>query len=104
MEFTHRGVQSQPAQTTNHNSEAAASSAGRGRRHSDFSGLGKWLRILSVVLLFSVTILVLAMTSLLYYGNGNEYSYVNTSQYQAVDLNIGTATAMTRFISARLRK
>jgi hypothetical protein len=96
MEFTQRGAQAQPSQHTNHVGNVAVTSGGdsgkKSRRHDGY-GVGKWLRIASVVLLFGVTILVIAIASLLYFGNGNESKFINTSKFQAVDLDIGGSSS-----------
>ncbi|HEY8999599.1 MAG TPA: hypothetical protein VIM53_04780 [Candidatus Saccharimonadales bacterium] len=47
----------------------------------------KWLRVISVILLFSLTVVVVGVVGLLHYGNINENKLVDTSKYQAVFLN-----------------
>jgi hypothetical protein len=95
MEFTQRGAQAQPPQHTNHVGNVAVNSGEPAKKSKgrDKLGFGKWLRIASVVLLFSVTILVIAIASLLYFGNGDESKYVDTSKFQAVDLDIGGSSS-----------
>ncbi len=51
--------------------------------------LPTWVRAMKVILLFSVTILALAVSFFLYSFNPNESKYVNTSKYQAVFLANG---------------
>ena len=92
MEFRHQGAPAQPTQSTNHVGVTATSASG-GSRKSKGTWYSKWITTSSVVLLFSVTILLLAIASLLYYGNGNESKFIDTSKYQAVDLDTGTGSA-----------
>src|SRR5579864_3524736 len=101
MEFMQRGAQAQPTQHTGHVEGGAASSRSKRR---DILGLGKWVRILSVVLLFSVTILVLAIASLIYFGNGNESKFVDNTKYQAVDLNVGSSTSGDQIYFGHIKK
>jgi hypothetical protein len=49
----------------------------------------RWLRIIFVVLLFSVAILAVSITLLLYFGKDRENQYVDTSKQQAVFLTNG---------------
>jgi hypothetical protein len=49
----------------------------------------RWLRIACVVLLFSLTILAVAIAFLLYFGKANESDNVDTSKFQAVFLTNG---------------
>ena len=46
----------------------------------------KWLRYISVALLFSLTIIVVAVVGLIHYSGNDENRLVNTSDYQAVFL------------------
>lgn len=58
-------------------------------RHSYWSRVPGWLRFANVILLFSVTILALAIAVLLRSSNPNEGQYVLDDKYQAVFLNNG---------------
>lgn len=78
MEFVNRGA-SQPA-------AAKPNTAGGKRKWKDNP---LWLRIVWVVLLFSVTIVVAAMAALLYFGSSSESDRVDPSKYQAVFLTNG---------------
>jgi len=78
MEFTNRGA-SQPA-------VAHPSTNNKQNRWKDGP---KWLRITWVILLFSVTIVVAALTITLYLGGPKEYKQVNPDQQQAVFLTNG---------------
>src|SRR5712671_2128833 len=53
------------------------------------SGLPSWVRVARVILLFSVTILTLAVATFLYSFNPNESKYVATDKYQAIFLANG---------------
>jgi len=48
-----------------------------------------WLRVISVVLLFSLTILAVSMALLMYFGKSNESDAVAKDNYQAVFLTNG---------------
>ncbi|HJP96690.1 MAG TPA: hypothetical protein VJ843_04975 [Candidatus Saccharimonadales bacterium] len=59
------------------------------QRHSYWSRVPGWLRFANVILLFSVTVLALAIAVLLRNSNPNEGQYVLDDKYQAVFLNNG---------------
>lgn len=86
MDFMQRGTR--PNQPVNQTATSAADPAhehGKGRRRG-FA----WLRFTSVVLLFSITVLVIAIMLLLVFGGPtNESKFVNNTKYQAVFLNGG---------------
>ncbi len=88
MEFAHHDNQAKPTQTVSQ-SPAPSASASRAwtPRYKTDGKFGMWLRCASVALLFSGTVLVVAIAGLLYYGNGSESRYVDSSKYQAVDVN-----------------
>lgn len=91
MDFTNRSAQPQPVQQTTRNQDDAAPQSGTERRSKDKKhrwSTGHLLRLASVVLLFSITILMVAIASLLYFGNNNESQYVLSSKFQAVDLSV----------------
>jgi len=46
----------------------------------------KWLRVITVILLFSLTVVVVGILGLIHYGNVNENKLVDTGKYQAVFL------------------
>ncbi len=46
----------------------------------------KWLRVISVILLFSLTVVVVGVLGMIHYGNVNENKLVDTSKYQMVYL------------------
>lgn len=48
-----------------------------------------WLRIVWIVLLFSATILIVALAALMYFGGPDEAKYVNKDKQQAVFLTNG---------------
>ncbi len=57
---------------------------------TELGAIGKWTKILGVVILFGVAILVAALAvGFSHVGNSNESKYINTGKYQAVFLNNG---------------
>lgn len=54
-----------------------------------WAGLPAWVRAANVILLFSITVLAIAIASLLYNSNPSESKYVDTDKYQAVFLQNG---------------
>lgn len=55
-------------------------------------GMSKGLRFGAVVLLFSITVLLIAIAFSLYYGGTNESRYVQASNIQAVEVGTGGST------------
>ncbi len=84
MEWTNRDAQSTQ-------SPAAASTGGAPSRRKDKSGLFKGLRFATVALLFSVTVLIVALAAYAAIGGSStgESKFVNKKQMQAVFLNGG---------------
>ncbi len=68
-------------------------------------GLPKWVRMASVVLLFSLAVLAVALASLFYFSGGKEGKLVDSKRYQAVFLTNGQVyfgkvkEVTTRFMS-----
>lgn len=87
MDFTNRSMQ-QPSATR---SSGGASSSGEGHKSSGKAdkGMPKWLNILWIVLLFSATILAVALVVLMYFGGNKESDYVDEKKVQAVFLTNG---------------
>ena len=86
MDFLHRNA-NQPL-----GSGAGAHNNGGGfSPKKGFMGVEQpgWVRIASVILLFSLTILAVAIAVLMYFGKDNEGSYVKETNYQAVFLTNG---------------
>lgn len=77
MESSLQGNQSVPA----------ASHSGKVKKAK--APFGRWFRVSTVALLFSITVLVVAIAGLLYIGNDSEVKYVDTNKLQAVFLNTG---------------
>ena len=86
MDFRSRGVQS-PTTPTGNNSASSTSSTS-GNRFSK-QGIGKWLERSSAILLFSITILILAITGLAVFGGEGQGKAIRQDKYQAVFLNNG---------------
>jgi len=91
MDFLHRNANNQP-QTTRPASNQTGSTAS-GVNDTKKARLDheepRWLRIIYVALLFSITILALAIAGLIYIGKDKEAKYVNTDLNQAVFLTNG---------------
>lgn len=87
MEFNvNRGSQpaaARPAQA------AAAGAPGNGKPHKLGLNNPKWVRIVWVTLLFAVTLLVVAIALLFYFGSPKEMNMVDNSKQQAVFLTNG---------------
>ncbi|HYH74517.1 MAG TPA: hypothetical protein VD735_01000 [Candidatus Saccharimonadales bacterium] len=87
MDFLHRNANNQPL--------GAGGPNGGGFNHpggkKGFMGVEQpsWVRIASVVLLFSLTILAVALALLMYFGKDKEAGYVKEKSYQAVFLTNG---------------
>ena len=83
MDFTNRsaGHSAAPAHSTN------ASPAG-GKRNRWKEG-PLWLRVVWIVLLFSATVLVVALAALMYFGGPDESKFVDKDKNQAVFLTNG---------------
>lgn len=86
MDFRSRGV-STPTTNTGNNSVASSSSTNSNSVNN--KSLGKWLERGSVVLLFSITILILAIAGLAFFGGDSQAKTVMKDKYQAVFLNNG---------------
>ncbi len=87
MEFMNRSPQAQPA--AGHTASSAAGAGGSSHRGSR-SNTNKMFQLSSVALLFSATILVVALVLSLFFGGvPAENKYVNKKTLQAVFLNNG---------------
>jgi len=87
MDFMNRSEQGQPAhQPAPVASSSSSSSAARGNRKKDDN---KWPRIGGVVLLFALTVLVVSVIGLLFFGKPDQGKYVDSKKYQAVFLTNG---------------
>lgn len=83
MDFRNRGVGSPSSITTPTSSSSAAGNA------LSKPGLAKWLERGSVVLLFSIAILIAGIAALTFFGGNSQARIINEKQYQAVFLNNG---------------
>jgi hypothetical protein len=91
MDFLHRSANNQP-QTVRSNGGGQTSNVSGGDRPTKKPGIEVepgWLRVVFVVLLFSVTVLAIAIASSFYVGNKKESNYVNKDRVQAVFLTNG---------------
>ena len=95
MDFLHRNANNQPQAATRPTSgQNTSASTAASRSNEDLKKVihhhePRWLRIVFVVLLFSVTILALAIAILLYFGKDKEAKFVDESKQQAVFLTNG---------------
>lgn len=85
MDFLHRNANNQSSQKDG----AAAIGVGGNVFKNAAGGEPGWLRIIFVVLLFSVTILAVAIALLLYFGKSNASRFVDKGKVQAVFLTNG---------------
>lgn len=87
MDFLHLNANNRPARTDN---ATNPNHGGPSRMSSMVGGQPRWLRIIFVVLLFSATIVAIAIALLMSVGNRpNEGNLVDTNKYQAVFLTNG---------------
>jgi hypothetical protein len=92
MDFLRRNANDQPQATRPTAGNQATSSASVAKENTKSSILKhepRWLRIVSVVLLFSISILTLAIALLLYNGKSKESHLVDGTKNQAVFLTNG---------------
>lgn len=94
MDFTDRGIrQPQPANNSNSSEQTPAQPSGSGKKLGKFRKLKdhKLLNITYVTLLFSITVLLVGITVLIFLfdGNNKQDKLVDTGKYQAVFLNGG---------------
>lgn len=87
MEFMNRGAAQPTAARVSNNGGGAAPSSGK--KSPRWKDSPMWLRIVWVVLLFSVTALVVALAALLYFGGSKESKQIDQSKQQAVFLTNG---------------
>jgi hypothetical protein len=85
MEFMNRGA-AQPPQAHMTGNGVSTASHKRGGRWKDGP---LWLRVVWIVLLFSGTIVLASLLTLIYIGNSKESDYVDNDKYQAVFLTNG---------------
>jgi hypothetical protein len=90
MDFLHRNANNQPQTVrSNGGGQPGVASSGVDRVKKSLSNEPGWLRAATVVLLFSLTILAIAVTSLFYFGRDREAHYVDQDRTQAVFLTNG---------------
>lgn len=56
-------------------------------------GFNKWGRVGGVFLLFALTVIVVASIFLIHYTNTDQWKYVNTNEFQAVDVSVGGSSS-----------
>jgi hypothetical protein len=92
MDFLHRSANNQPQPArTNGSSQGASTgvSGGVAKVKNIVDDQPKWLRVIFVVLLFSATILLLAIAVLFWSGRAHEGAIVDSAKKQAVFLTNG---------------
>ncbi|HEX3568224.1 MAG TPA: hypothetical protein VHT70_00940 [Candidatus Saccharimonadales bacterium] len=88
MNFSNRGVQ-QPQSRPNQMTQAATNTPVSSALASNSKGKRDWLRISSIVLLFSIAVLALGVLLLMHFGNPSSGKYVDSKKLQAVFLSNG---------------
>lgn len=83
MDFTNRSSHAPTARTE------ASAGTGSTKGKGSWKGIPTWLRVIWIILLFSGTILVVAIVALLYFGNPKESKYIQQDNLQAVFLTNG---------------
>lgn len=90
MDFLHKNANNQPqAPRGDHGGTIFNQMGGAGKMKNIMGSEPSWLRIVFVVLLFSLTILAVAIALLMYFGKSNESDNVDKAKYQAVFLTNG---------------
>ena len=99
MDFTNRGAQPQASRSSAASASAnnTTNSAGNGsggfqqsmKKLAKNSQEPRWVRLMTVILLFSLTILAVSLAMLFYFGNPSESKFINTKKVQAVFLTNG---------------
>jgi hypothetical protein len=92
MDFLHRNATNQPQAVRSNGSgqgQAAAMGGGNEKMKKMMANEPRWLKVVFMVLLFSVTILAVALTILFYFGGKREAEFVNEDRTQAVFLTNG---------------
>lgn len=92
MDFLHRNATNQPQAVRSNGGAgqgAAATSGGSDKMKRMMSNEPRWLKVVFVVLLFSLTVLAIALATLFYFGGKNEGEFVNKDRVQAVFLTNG---------------
>jgi hypothetical protein len=87
MDFSTRGAQPHVASG---GSEESTPAVGNHKTKSDKGGsMSKSFRLISVVLLFAVTILIVVVAITIAVGTGTEGKYLNAKDFQALDISVG---------------
>jgi hypothetical protein len=91
MDFLHKNANNQPHAPRGEHGGAPMFNqiGGAGKMKQLMGDEPNWLRITSVVLLFSLTILAVAIALLMYFGKSNEGDSITKDKYQAVFLSNG---------------
>ena len=86
MDFMHHDTQA-PQQTAT--VPATGSPIVNVKAAGNSGTFSKWIRLALVALLFSITVMLVAIVGLIYVGNGSEARFVDSSKYQAVEISDG---------------
>lgn len=90
MDFMNRSQQpSRPGSASAGNVGSSTTATVAPKRHEQqHPGAGKWFKATSIVLLFSVTILLASLAAFLAFGNTNESKFVDKNNLQAIFVNV----------------
>jgi len=89
MDFTNRGAQQSQARTGAPAGQPAAGGSHPLKKIAETSTDPRWVRVITVALLFSLTALAVCVAILFYTGNPSQAKYLNNKKFQAVFLNNG---------------
>lgn len=89
MDFLHRNANQNQAVRSNGTGQSSAGISGGTDKMKKWMGEPRWLKVVFVVLLFSLTVLAIALATLFYVGRQREAGFVNKDRVQAVFLTNG---------------
>lgn len=108
MDFSVRG--GQPVHHSSPSTSSQASVSGTAMppvqpktRRSDSFGGGRALRIMSVILLFSITVLLIAIAVSIYFGGDSESKLVNAGTFQAVNVSSQSSVGGTQIYFGNIK-
>ena len=87
MDISNNNIESRQAAPGININNGAPARLGKVSRLPD--GMSKSLRVAAVILLFSITVLLVAIAFSFYFGNNSESGYLQKGAFQAVDIAVG---------------
>ena len=87
MDFSTRGTNQAPAPSATPRANTDSTASHRPTRK--FKSDNKWLNIASIILLFGIAVILVAIAFLPRSTNNNESKYINSKNFQAVDVSVG---------------